>query len=50
MIKPFSPIPVFDDWNDVQSKSIDLLRFPLAVAVVFLPRMKTRFFVDWQFL
>lgn len=35
MIKPFSPILVFDDWNDVQSKSIDLLRFPLAVAVVF---------------
>lgn len=35
MIKPFSSIQVFDDWNDVQSKSMDLLRFPLAVAVVF---------------
>lgn len=44
MIKPFSPIQAIDDWNDIQSKSMDLLRFPLAVAVIFLHYASTQFY------
>ena len=50
MIKPFSSIQVFDDWNDVQSKSMDLLRFPLAVAIVFCTMLNMFGRREWFFM